>query len=67
LIHGTIFMLISIPLPRWGWSIGPRVFVYFAVIPLVVLFAWWFYRHVEEPAHLYARRALTPAKVHQRS
>ncbi len=56
LVHGTVFMLMSIPMSRGAWSQGVRIATYFLVgIPLALVIAWVYYRRVEEPFHRVAR------------
>jgi peptidoglycan/LPS O-acetylase OafA/YrhL len=56
LIHGTIFMLMSVAISRFELSTAGRVAVYFLVgIPCVIALAWLYYRRLEEPAHRIAR------------
>jgi peptidoglycan/LPS O-acetylase OafA/YrhL len=56
LIHGTVFLLISIPLSRLAWGVPARTAVYFLIgIPVAVGTAWVFFRSVESPIHRKAR------------
>ena len=61
LIHGTVFMLMSVPMSRDAWPQSARIVSYFFVgIPLVVVLAWAYYQRVELPAHRLARRGPKP-------